>query len=136
MSVDLKLLRAGIARNLGSIRGVHVSPYEIGSPNPPVIHVMTAEMNYDLAGTLGLHMQVFTVQALFSSADMETSQRALDPLVADSGTGSVKGAVESDTTLGGVCADLRVTSCTGQRRYIRENGAPLIGAEWTVEVYI
>ena len=62
-------------------------------------------------------------------------QKQLDAMLASAGTGSVKAAVEDDPTLDGTVENVRVVEVSGYRMYPFPNSsAPLLGAEWLVEV--
>jgi hypothetical protein len=58
----------------------------------------------------------------------------LDQMLHPTGPLSIKEAIESDTTLGGACSDLRVTTASGYRQYQLPNRGPVLGAEWQVQV--
>ena len=56
-------------------------------------------------------------------------------MLAPTGATSVKAAVESDRTLGGVVESLRVTQCSGYQTYTLPGDRQVLGAEWTVEIH-
>lgn len=142
MAITLTQIRTGLATNLQSLIGtseLQVSAYMLANPTPPTIHLypggQETAIEYDLAFGRGLDRWSFTVQAFvpLSSADTD-SQQTLDAYIAPAGAQSVKAALESDSTLGGLVANVNVVSCTGYRVYVREGGTPVLGAEWLVEV--
>lgn len=142
MSATLAQVRKGIATNLGAISGVQVSPYMLSNPTPPMLYVFPDEVDFDLTMHRGLDCFRLTIQAMIGFVGDEGAQTLLDTLIDPNDSSSVKKAVESDKTLGGVVDDLRVTKQTGYRLYEVPNvgrgmsSAQIIGAEWTVEVYV
>jgi hypothetical protein len=134
MAVTLTEIREGIAANLAVLDGCQVSAYMMANPTPPAVHLYPAQVDYDLAMGRGLDQWMFTVQAFVGLSTDIGAQMKLDEFMAPSGSQSVKAAVESDGTLGGIVADTTVVSCTGYRVYARESGSPVLGAEWQVDV--
>lgn len=134
MAVTLTQIREGLAANLAAIDGCQVSAYMLSNPTPPTVHVYPGDIDYDLAMHRGLDKWTLTVQAFVGMVSDQGAQVKLDAFLAPSGATSVKAAVESDKTLGGLVSDLQVVSCSGYRVYARESGGPVLGAEWTVEV--
>jgi hypothetical protein len=61
----------------------------------------------------------------------EENAEALDLLLDSESDSSAASAIEADTTLGGLTADLHVTSHSGYRLYQTPSG-PQLGAEWRV----
>jgi hypothetical protein len=68
-----------------------------------------------------------------ADGDGKTPQRILGQYMSRTGDLSVKAALESEPTLGGVCDDLVVRGARGPRAYTIGN-QNLIGAEFTVQV--
>lgn len=137
-------MREGIAANLQAITSLQVSAYMLGNPTPPYAEVIPGwpegrgdrgEIDYDRAFQRGLDSVAFTVRVMVGSASDIGAQKRLDGHLDPAGATSVKQATESDTTLGGVVEDLRVVRCGGYRLFPRDGGAPLLGAEWMVEVW-
>lgn len=137
-AVTLAQIRTGIATNLNVLVGssqLQVSAYMLANPTPPAIHVYPTDIEYDLAMRRGLDKWTLIVQAFVSlSGPEENTQALLDAFLAPSGATSVKQAVESDVTLGGLVTSTNVVSCTGYRVYARDGGPAVLGAEWVVEV--
>ena len=125
-------IRAGLAANLAALSDVQVSAYALSNPTPPCVEIVPAEIVYDKALRRGLDSYVVTVRVFVGMASDVGAQKRLDLILASSGSGSVKAAIESDPTLGGKCDDLRVRSASGYRVYGAEGR--LLGAEWDVEV--
>lgn len=134
---DLAAVREGLKSNLDPLAqqlGMQITPYMLASPMAPFIEIMGPdEINYDIAMQRGGDSTSMIVRA-FVSANLDMgAQIFLDKMLASSGNTSVKEAIESDTTLGGACDDLRVTRCSGYRLYRPDTG-PLLGSQWFVQV--
>jgi hypothetical protein len=131
---DLALIRQGLADNLSAIDGLHVTAYLISKPLLPAAEIEPAGTTYDIAGSRGLDRWKFLVRVFVGLTSDKHAQQRLDLMLAGSGDGSVKEAIEADTTLGGTVDDLRVTSVSGYRIYGAEKASPVLGAEWAIEV--
>jgi hypothetical protein len=134
MAATLTAIREGIAANLAALDGVQVSAYMLASPTLPGIQVFPASIEYDLAMRRGLDKWMLTVRAYVGLSTDQGAQMKLDQYLAPSGVLSVKQAIESDSTLGGTVGDVQVVSSGGYQVYARQDGDPVLGAEWTVEV--
>jgi hypothetical protein len=129
-------IRRGIAANLtqlGTNLGIQVSAYALANPTPPTIQVLPGEVVYDRAMHRGLDDLTFLVQALVQYGSDIGSQKRLDELLDPTGPKSLKTAVESDSTLGGIVSDVSVTNATGYRVAQGANG-PILLCEWSVQV--
>ena len=131
---SMETLREALAANLAGITGLQQSAYMLGNPTPPCAEVMPASIEYDKAMQRGLDTVNFTVRVYVGTTTDIGAQKRLDVMLDPAGSNSVKAAVESDRTLGGAAASLRVKSCSGYRIYQNQAGGPLLGAEWAVEV--
>lgn len=136
MSATALEIREGIATALRSIPGLQASPYVLGNATPPFAHVLRGTVLYDQAMDGGTHTWTMRVRAYVALVTDIGSQTLLDEFLSPEGTRSVKAAIEVDTTLGGVVDDLHVTSATGEQEFVRDQGGPLLGSEWTVEVWL
>lgn len=142
---DMAALRAGLAANLAPVSGVQESAYLLTNPSPPAAEIEPAKIRYDEAFRRGLDILTFVVRVFVTFSSDLGAQMKLDAFMASSGPMSIKAAIESNPTLGGAADDLRVTECSGYKIFTREittaagrgsAGGPMIGAEWTVEVYV
>jgi hypothetical protein len=130
---DLAAIRAGIAANISAISDLQVSAYMLANPTPPNVQVIPGDTDYDLAMHRGLdELTMRVVVSVGLVADIG-AQKNLDEYLAGSGPRSIKQAVESDPTLGGVVADVTVTAATGPKVLATEQGGVLF-SEWTVQV--
>lgn len=131
----LEQIREGLKANLAAITGVQVSAYMLAQPTPPAICVFPGPIDYDQAMARGVDKWMLTIRAFAGLTSDEGAQIVLDRFLAPSGATSVKQAAESDKTLDGVVASVRVVSCTGYGVYQFEGRPPLLGADWSVEIY-
>lgn len=132
---SLEEIRAGIAANLDAIEGLQANAYELTNATPPTAFVVPVEVAYDRAMQRGFDLWKLRVTVLVGATTDIGSQKRLDRMLDPSGSESVKAAIESDDTLGGVVDDLHVTRASGYRQYPREGGVTALGAEWDVEVW-
>jgi len=130
---DLAAIRAGIARNLSAIPDVQVSAYLLANPTPPLLQVVPGEIEWDLAYARGLDKIMLKVQAFVALTEDIGSQVTLDKYLNGSGPLSVKAAVESDETLGGIVGTCQVTN-TGAVQLYTGGQTPQLFVEWEVEV--
>lgn len=144
--VDYDALCQALAANLASIDGLQESAYLLANPTPPSAEVQVGRTMYDQAMHRGVDNVTLIVRAFVAfSSDVGASKRIRTFLASDGPT-SIKAAIESDLTLGGLADDLWVKECTGEKGFLREIAAgssgrgsaqgPLLGAEWTVEVLL
>ena len=124
------------------------SPYMLSDPTPPAAHIFLAPTDYDETfGTFqgrGSDEYLITLQVFVATAGGdEGAQIRLDEYMEPYGPRSIKQALETldedeeeggQVTLGGACDDLHVMRCEGERLYLREGKAPVLGSEWAIKV--
>lgn len=110
MSIDIQAIRSKISVNLATIPGLRTVENVPDLVNPPVAVVSLDTIEYDGTFQQGLTTLNFTVFVIVSRASERTAQKQLNQYVAPTGTYSVKSAVESNRSLDGTVADLRVRS--------------------------
>jgi len=102
-------IRAGIATNLALISGLRTSALIPDAPQPPIAVVIPDSIEYDSAFHRGMDMFMYTVTVIVGRASDRTAQTSLDNFCNPLGASSIKTAIETDRTLGGVAQTLRVT---------------------------
>lgn len=128
-------IRSGIAANLTAhISGWEISAYMLAQPIPPAIDIKAGESVYDLAMRRGLDELTMVVRAFVPLSTTQGAEVNLDALRDTAGSSSLKAAVESDGTLGGVAQWARVVSASEDALYEFQGIAPLLGCEFTVQV--
>lgn len=128
---SLSEIRAGLAANLGALRGFQIFPYVLSNPTPPVAWVRPSsdtfvEYHRAMGALDNWHM---VVQVYVSTTADIGAQKKLDALI-----DSIKGVIESDKTLGGVAQDVFLESGSGYLEYARPDGTTALGAEFSVLV--
>lgn len=132
---ELGDIREGLAINLAVIEDTQVSAYMLNELFAPAIEVVPGKTEYDQSFRRGIDRWVLRIRAFTGMPSDIGAQKNLDLMLASAGAKSVKAAIESDSTLGGVAAGLRVTQCTGYRVFERPGSGAMLGAEWEVEVW-
>ena len=110
--MTIAAIRQGIADNLASIPGIRTSAFVPDNPTPPIAIVKPDSVTYDTAMHRGLDTYTFSVLVIAQRASERGAQATLDGFCDPTGASSIKTAIESDRTLGGVANDCRVTDLT------------------------
>lgn len=131
---SLQEIREGLAAALVPLEGVQQSAYVLWNPTPPAADVAPEGVDYHQAMESGSKWKLIVRVFVGAISDIG-AQKRLDLYLAEEGAESVKALIEADSTLGGVVDDLIVTKCSGYRAYERAGGQPVVGAEWTVEIF-
>ncbi len=138
MSATIAQIRAGLVVNLIDGLGdeLQISPYQLDNPSPPTIQVMgLEEMLYDQAMARGLDDITIIVQAFAGTPVDRQAQTLLDTWQTGFGGTSVKAALESDRTLGGIINDLHVMRTSGDRIYNLPDRSETRGCEFYVRIF-
>jgi hypothetical protein len=139
MAATLEQIRAALAAALDGVPGCQVSAYVLANPTPPILMVfpdVSDGIEYHQAMGNGVERWAMRVQGLVSNTLDVGSQKKLDLWLAPSGAGSVKAAIETDKTLGGVVQQAVVRRAAGYQEYARQGlSSTVLAAEWTVDVY-
>jgi len=108
-------IRTGLATNLATIDGLRTSAFVPDEPKPPIAVIFPDNISFDTAFNRGLDTYSFSVQVIVSKVSDRNAQSNLDGYCNPDGAQSVKAAIESDRTLGGLIQDLRVTEARDYR---------------------
>lgn len=137
---NLNAIREGLKTNLETISGLRVWEFVTGTVVTPAAVIIPGDggrgrraIDYDQTMGRGSDMFMFTILVLVSDTVERTSVQELDAYLAGSGSFSVKAAVESDGTLGGVVGWTNVQGVQDYGR-IDYGGQTYLGAEFIVEV--
>ena len=126
-------LRAGLATNLKTIRGLRVVETLPDVVNPPMAMIGLSKVQYNQQNQRSMSLYTFQVTVVVGRVSERTAQKALDVLVA-AGSGSVKYAIEVDRTLGGKAFDVFVPELSNIGA-VSVNGIDYFSAEFSVQVY-
>src|SRR5262245_54193773 len=115
----------------------------MAQPTPPGLQILPPSVTYDRtmqgsAAAVSRHALdewMFVVQGFVALTTDLGSQVTLDEMCAPSGTRSVKAALETDRTLGGLVSDLHVRGQSpGALVQFPNGGSPMLLVEWQVQV--
>ena len=130
-------VRAGIATNLATISGLHVSSTVPQTIRPPMAVVMFngfPEPRSTMAkGVTEMEFEVVVFVGNASSND--SGEDAMDAYVATTGASSVWVALESDRTLSGTALESIVTDMSGYEWVAVSSNQLAISCTWTVRVW-
>ncbi len=111
---SITAIRSGLATNLATITGLRTGATIPDNVNPPYAIVSPSSVNYHKAFNNALSTYNFTITLVVDRVSERTAQNNLDAYCSPTGTSSIRAAIESDKTLGGVVYD---TMVTGMRNY-------------------
>ena len=131
--MSISLLRAGLAKNLGTIKGLRVVETLPDLVNPPMAMIGLAKVAYNQQNQRSMAEYTFQVTVVLGRVSERTAQRDMDVLVAP-GEGSVKYAIESDRTLGGNAYEVFVPELSAIGA-VSINGIDYLSAEFSVQVF-
>lgn len=134
--MNVSTVRNGLKARLDTIPEITAYARPPKSVNLPAAVVRPAPggaISFDATMADGSHTLVFIVTVLVTDEIEDLGQEQLDDYLATTGTKSVRAAVETDDTLGGVVHYSRVSGVTdyGEIEYA---GLSYIGADFLVEV--
>jgi len=130
-------IKDALAANLKTgVSGVQVLGYVRDQVTPPAADIRRGTLDYDQALNGGVTHLTMLIRVFVAGVTDKGSQQRLDAYLAPAGDESVKAAIESDTTLGGLIQDLHVTQATGEQTYTMNDNTQMIGSEWTVELWL
>lgn len=132
MSIDA--IRSGLATNLATISGLRTAAEIPDNPSPPIAIVQLRSIDYDQAFQRGLAVYTFVVTVIVGRSAEREAQRRLNDYSDNTGSSSVKTAIQSDRTLGGSAFDCRVVSLDNIGS-LQLNDATYLAAEFTVNAY-
>lgn len=117
-------VREALKKNLQAITGLRTYDLIPDVIVPPCAVVGQLDFTFDVDNMRGLDQASVDVYVIVQRISERTGQEKLDLLLAGSGNGSIKTALESDRTLGGLVDTLRVitaesgTYTTGDQSFL------------------
>lgn len=135
MTITISALRQGAQTQLDTITALRTVYDYIPdtAPATPSAIVGNVSIDWDEANSRGLDTATFSVYVVVSRMSERSGQETLDSLLAGSGAGSVKTALEAGGDLGGSCSTVRVTRATPIS--ISMGGVEFFAYEYEVEAY-
>ena len=131
--MSISLLRAGLAKNLQTIKGLRVVETLPDLVNPPMAMIGLTKVAYNQQNQRSMAEYTFQVTVVLGRVSERTAQASLDVLVAP-GEGSVKYALESDRSLGGNAYEVFVPELSAYGA-VSINGIDYLSAEFSVQVF-
>jgi hypothetical protein len=103
-------VREALGTNLENISGLRVYDQIPDVVVPPCAVVGQLDFTFDIDNARGLDQASVDVYVIVQRISERSGQNKLDELLAGTGSKSIKTALESDRTLGGLVSTLRVIS--------------------------
>jgi hypothetical protein len=103
-------IREALKTNLQNITNLRVYDLIPDVITPPCAVVGQLDFTFDIDNMRGLDQASVDIYVIVQRISERTGQEKLDNYLAGSGSGSIKTALESDRTLGGLVDTLRVIS--------------------------
>jgi hypothetical protein len=135
LTITISQLRGGAATALDTIASIRTVYDYIPdtAPATPCGIVGNVSLDWDEAMQRGLDLATFSVYVVVSRMSERSGADTLDALLAGSGAGSVKTALESGGNLNGSCSTMRVTRATPVS--LSMGGVEFFAYEYEVEAY-
>jgi hypothetical protein len=127
-------IKTGLAANLATVSGLRAYAYQPDNVNTPFAWPLLDSIQYNGAMGGGLITHKFTVSVVVGRSAERTAQTLLDGYLSYKGATSIRQAIESDRTLGGVVQDLIVESANNIST-LEANDATYLAIDFVVTVY-
>jgi hypothetical protein len=108
--IQISKVRDALGKNIESISGIRVYDSIPDVPVPPAAIVGQLDFTYDINNARGLDQASVDIFVIVQRISERAGQDKLDELLAGTGSKSIKTAIESDRSLGGLVNTLRVIS--------------------------
>lgn len=108
--IKISQVREAIGTNIQNITGMRVYDSIPDIVTPPCAVVGQLDFIFDIDNARGLDQASVDVYVIVQRLSERSGQATLDQLLAGTGSNSIKTAIESDRTLGGLVNTLRVIS--------------------------
>jgi hypothetical protein len=133
-TTTLSQIKTGLAANLATVSGLRAYAYQPDNVNTPFAWPLLDSIQYNGAMGGGLITHKFTVSVVVGRSAERTAQSLLDGYLSYAGATSIRQALESDRTLGGVVQDLIVESANNIST-LEANDATYLAIDFVVTVY-
>ena len=127
-------IKTGLAANLATVSGLRAYAYQPDNVNTPFAWPLLDSIQYNGAMGGGLITHKFTVSVVVGRSAERTAQTLLDGYLSYKGATSIRAAIESDRTLGGIVQDLIVESANNIST-LEANDATYLAIDFVVTVY-
>ena len=133
-STTVSQIKTGLAANLATVSGLRAYAYQPDNVNTPFAWPLLDSIQYNGAMGGGLITHKFTISVVVGRSAERTAQTLLDGYLSYAGAISIRQAIESDRTLGGVVQDLIVESANNIST-LEANDATYLAIDFVVTVY-
>ena len=127
-------IKTGLAANLATVSGLRAYAYQPDNVNTPFAWPLLDSIQYNGAMGGGLITHRFTISVVVGRSAERTAQNLLDGYLSYKGATSIRQAIESDRTLGGVVQDSIVESANNIST-LEANDATYLAIDFVVTVY-
>jgi len=134
MPATVTQVATGLATNLSTITGLRTSSYQPEQLNTPLAFPILNTVTFHKAMGGGDVTMDWTITVLVGRYTDRTAFATLDGYLSYSGATSVRAAIESDKTLGGVCQTL-VVSSAADISSVNAADAEFLQIQFTVQVH-
>jgi len=134
MPATVTQVATGLATNLSTITGLRTSAYQPEQLNTPLAFPILNTVTFHKAMGGGDVTMDWTITVLVGRYTDRTAFATLDGYLSYSGATSVRAAIESDKTLGGVCQTL-VVSSAADISSVNAADAEFLQIQFTVQVH-
>lgn len=128
-------VRDGLETRLATITGLRVRDHVPDQIEPPMAVVAYQGTDFHVAMANGLTAQRYFVDVLVGRQDTRTSQADVHEYVANTGTKSIRAAIEGDRTLGGLAHTDAVVDSVDSAGFEDIGGYTWLGVRFTVRVH-
>ena len=137
MSSTITDIATGLKANLDAASlGVNVTKYPRSNPMGALIHFWPNEIQYHKTMQTGVSEVTWTIELLWPYNDDAGTAAQVYDFLEPFGDRSVRQAVESDKTLGGVASDVWCDLWTGLESGVTQDNQPRMSAKWTAVVLV
>jgi len=134
MAATITQVATGLQTNLSTITGLRASAYQPEQLNPPMAYPVLTTVNYHRAFQGGDVIMDWVIHVVVGRYTDRTAHAAMDDYLSYSGSKSIRAALESDLTLGGVSQTL-VVSSAADIRSLNSADAEFLEIQFTVQVH-
>jgi hypothetical protein len=134
MTATITQVATGLQTNLSTITGLRASAYQPEQLNPPMAYPVLTTVNYHRAFQGGDVIMDWVIHVVVGRYTDRTAHAAMDDYLSYSGSKSIRAALESDLTLGGVSQTL-VVSSAADIRSLNSADAEFLEIQFTVQVH-
>lgn len=136
--MDIRAICRGLATAASTVERLQCLPSLPDAIDPPTFAPIELSGNWDQTfhgGGAGLSVVVITCGVYASRGDTDEGRELLVDYLAASGPGSIRAAIETDRTLGGVAKALHVEEFRGVWRLYNIGGVDYLGGKFDVRVW-